>query len=176
MLDSRGWVLPPGAKVGSADPKQYGWGLNDWCWWAERKEFQASLAANGHLPSDDRREGYHQAVSAIGSKVGVGSLVDHRTGKVHWRGALLMTLHNVGVTVAAHKAAIDTHLSNESWLIPGDVRAIATLTDHSFDPSRVAVMKAALMDYPDAYVRRYVASFNVHSHLIKNARLLQGLV
>jgi hypothetical protein len=172
LLDKQGWTIPPGRPLGDATWDEQGSTLNDWCVFQERHLFHG-------VP---RRDGLRRAESGIGETAKVQDIFftpKHgpvRKRKPTWRGALLLTLHNVEVTITAHRAAIDAYLDKNSELVPRDVQAIEALISHAFEPKKNAALKALVRGYSSHYAARYSASFNVHSYLLKNAGLLQGLV
>jgi hypothetical protein len=172
LLDKESWGIPPGVELGKADPEQCSWTLNDWCAFQARDLFHAA----------ERRDGLRRAESEIGRRAKVEDIFyttvhgPVKRRKPTWRGALLLTLHNVEVTVGAHKAAVDAYLNRQMWLLPQDIRKIEGLVNHAFDPGGYASLKAQVNEYPAAYVHRYVASFDARSHLAKNTETLRGLV
>ena len=172
LLDKQGWHLPPGRPLGDSHFDHHSWSLNDWCAFQERHLFHSA----------ERRGGLRRAESEIGRRVKVWDIFDtpqHRPlikRKPTWRGALLLTLHNVEVSIRAHDAAIDAYLQQNTELIPLDVRYIEGLVNHAFDPLSYAAIRAKVKNYPLGYLHRYVTSFDARSHLSKNAAILRRLV
>ncbi len=174
LLDKQAWIIPPGRPLGDASVEEQDLTLNDWCAYQERALFHAR----------HRRDGLRRAVSGIGDQAKVGDIFNtpaKRLGPVRkfkptWRGALLLTMHNVEVMIKAHRTAIDAYLDRNTELIVPEVRDIAGIVDHAFAPATQASLKARVRGYGPQYVFRYSASFNVHSHLNKSAGTLQALV
>ena len=170
--DKQALQIPPGLQVGEAEPDEHTLSLNEWCWHRTRALFEA----------DRPRDGLLRAESGVGDRAKVYDIFyttkhgPHRKLKPTWPGALLLTLHNVEVTVRAQRAAIDAYLANRTDMFPLNVRSIAGLIDHAFNPERGAGLLAASRGYSENSAKRYAASFNVQRYLANYAGTLQGLL
>ena len=170
--DKEALQIPPGLQLGEAERDEHTLSLNEWCWHRTRDLFEA----------DRPRGGLQRAESGVGDKAKVHDIFyttkhgPHRKPKPTWPGALLLTLHNVDVTVRAQRAAINAYLENRTDVLPLNVRSIAGLIDHAFNPARGASLLAASRGYSENSVRRYAASFDVHRYLANYAGTLQGLL
>lgn len=164
--------LPPGLQLGDATWDEHILSLNEWCSHRQRHLFEADQPRDGLLP----------ARSAVGHKAKVYDIFftrKHRAlrkPKPTWPGALLLTLHNVEVTVNAHRAAITAYLENRRDVLPHDVQVIAELINHAFNPRRGANFLAINKGYSVKGVDRYVTSFNAHRYLANYAGHLQALL
>lgn len=170
--DKEALQIPPGLQLGEAERDEHTLSLNEWCWHRTRDLFEA----------DRPRDGLLRAESGVGDKAKVHDIFyttkhgPHRKPKPTWPGALLLTLHNVDVTVRAQRAAINAYLENRTDVLTLNVRSIAGLIDHAFNPARGASLLAASRGYSENSARRYAASFNVHRYLANYAGTLQGLL
>lgn len=170
--DKQALLIPPGIELGSSDFSERGLLLNEWCALRTRHLFDAADARDGLLRVDTG-VGRRALVQDIFYRTKHGPF---RKEKPSWAGALLLTLHNVEFTVEAQRMAIDAFVGGGVSVIPMQVRAIAGLVDHAFNPAKGAGLLAASRGYSPNSARRYAASFDVQRFLSNNAGHLQGLL
>lgn len=170
--DKEALQIPPGIQLGEATRDEHLLSLNEWCWHRTRDLFE------DHRP----RDGLLRAESGVGRKAKVYDIFYTQKHDIHcklkptWPGALLLTLHNVEVTVRAQRAAIDAYLAGRTDVFPLNVRTIAGLIDHAFNPAEGAERLNLIKKYRNNRVGRYVSSFDVRRFLANNAGHLQGFL